>query len=358
MKIVVKVGTQAILSPQGVVLENTVANIVNQIVILQKSGIHIVLVTSGAVGTGRRVARDFLGREYGNSLPEKQVLASLGQHELIHNYSTLLKKHGVIAAQLLLTKLDFQSRQHYLNIARILREILAQQNIIPIINENDSVAVEELMFTDNDELAGLIASQIGADKLIILTSVNGVYDGDPSDSTSKLIPVINPGDKWQKVSVVKSEHGRGGMISKLSTARKMSQLGITTHIAHVNENEVILRLSKNDSLGTTILPFKKKSNVKRWMALNYNQNLACIYINTCLLDIIQNDTKARSILPVGIVKFKGEFQKGDLVDILSPQGVKIGIGLAKYNHDKLNEYLGKNSKPAFIHYDHLYLEYS
>ena len=355
MKIVVKVGTQAILSPQGVVLESALENIVTQIVTLQKQGNHIVLVSSGAVGTGRCVARDFLGREYGNSLAQQQVLASLGQHELIHNYSTLLKKHGVCAAQLLLTKQDFQSRQHYLNIARILRAILAQKNIIPIVNENDSVAVEELMFTDNDELAGLIAVQIGADKLIILTTVNGVYDGAPSDPASQVISVINPDDKWQKVSVVKSEHGRGGMVSKLTTARKMSQLGIMTHIAHVNENEVISRLIHNDPLGTTILPFKKKSNVKRWMALNDHKNLPRIYINSCLYELIQTDTQARSILPVGIIKFKGEFQKGDLIDIISPKDDKIGTGLAKYNHDKLSEYLGRNDKPAFIHYDHLYL---
>lgn len=355
MKVVIKVGTQAILSDKGEVLESTLLSIVNQIVSLQQNH-QIVLVSSGAVGTGRRIARDTLGREYGHSLAEKQVLASLGQPELIHTYSGLFKKHGVLAAQLLLTKQDFQTRQHYLNIARILREILARTNIIPIINENDSVAIEELMFTDNDELAGLIATQINADKLIILTSVNGVYDGHPSDPQSTVISVINPEDKWQKVSSIKSTHGRGGMVSKLATARKMSELGITTHIAHVNENDVICKILKNESIGTTILPFKKKSNVKRWIAINDSKTPAKITINDCLLTLIKDKTKILSILPVGIEKYSGDFQKGDLVNIHTRQGSKIGVGLAKYSADKLKEYIGKKGKPVFIHYDHLFIE--
>lgn len=356
MKVVIKVGTQAILSDKGEVLESTLLSIVNQIVSLQRNMHQVVLVSSGAVGTGRRIARDMLGKEYGHSIAEKQVLASLGQPELIHTYSGLFKRHAVLAAQLLLTKQDFQTRQHYLNIARILREILARTNIIPIVNENDSVAIEELMFTDNDELAGLIATQINADKLIILTSVNGVYDGHPTDPNSKIIPIINPEDKWQKVSSVKSAHGRGGMISKLATARKLSELGITTHIAHVNEPNVINKILNQDLVGTTILPFKKKSNVKRWIATNESKSPAKIYINDCLLKLIKDQTKVLSILPVGIEKYFGEFQKGDIVHIHTLEGKKIGVGLAKYGSEKLKEYIGKNSKPIFIHYDHLFIE--
>lgn len=356
MKIVIKVGTQAILSPTGEILENILSSIVEQIIVLQQQGHHVVLVSSGAVGSGRRIAREVLSREYGQSIAEKQVLASLGQPELMNSYSTMFRQHKVLAAQLLLTKQDFQSRQHYLNIARILREILAQSNIVPIVNENDSVAVEELMFTDNDELAGLIAAQIDADKLIILTSVKGVYDNHPDDPKAKVIPIINPDDKWIKVSSVKSSHGRGGMVSKLSTARKMSELGITTHIAHVNEQDVILQLINQAPLGTTILPFKKKSNIKRWMAFNYAKNPAKIYINSCLLKLIIEPSKILSILPVGIEKYSGEFEKGDLIDILSANGEKIGVGLAKYGSEKLKEYLGQNDKPIFIHYDHLYIE--
>lgn len=356
MKIVIKVGTQAILSDKGYVLESTIVDLVTQIVDLQKSNHHVVLVSSGAVGTGRRIARDFLAREYGHSLAEKQVLASVGQPELMHTYASHFLSHGVLTAQLLLTKQDFQTRQHYLNIARILREILTHHNIIPIVNENDTVAIEELMFTDNDELAGLIATQIDADKLIILTSVHGVYDGLPSDPNSKIISIINPEDKWQKVTAVKSAQGRGGMVSKLSTARKMSELGIMTHIVHVNEENVLNRLVEGELIGTKVLPFKKKTNIKRWLAVNYNKSPAQIVVNTCLFELLKDKTKTLSILPVGVEKCTGEFQKGDIITILSPKGKKIGMGQAKYGSDKLKEYMGQNGKPVFIHYDHLVVE--
>lgn len=356
MKIVVKVGTQAILSDKGEIQESTIISLVKQIVDLQSKNHHVVLVSSGAVGTGRRMARDFFKREYGSSLAEKQVLASLGQPELIHNYTQHFQKHGVLAAQLLLTKQDFNTRGHYLNIARILRELLAHTNIVPIVNENDTVAIEELMFTDNDELAGLIAAQIDADKLIILTSVHGVFDGLPEDPNSKIIPIIDPEDKLQKVSAIKSKHGRGGMISKLSTARKMSELGIMTHIAHINEKEVLSRLINQETIGTKILPFKKKSNVKRWIAFNFHKSPAQIFVNQCLFDLIKDKTKVLSILPVGIEKYLGEFEKGDMITIMSPNGKKMGVGLAKYGSEKLKEYIGQNGKPVFIHYDHLVIE--
>lgn len=356
MKIVIKVGTQAILAGDGTVLESVMLQLVEQMVKLIAAGHHLVLVSSGAVGSGRRVAREILGREYGSSIGEKQVLASIGQHALMHTYAAMFKQHRILASQLLLTKQDFQTRQHYLNIARLLREILDHKNIVPIINENDSVAIEELMFTDNDELAGLIAAQINADKLIILTSVEGVYDLHPHDPNAKLIAVIDPSEQgWPEVSAIKSTHGRGGMISKLSTARKMSDLGITTHIASINQTAAIMRIVNYENLGTTILPCKKKSSIKRWIAFSSDKQNGRIAINAPLYNILKENKRVISILPVGIEHCSGDFQKGDLVEIMAPNGQKIGIGIARYSADKLREYLGMNGKPEFVHYDHLHI---
>lgn len=353
-KIVIKVGTQSILSDDGTPFEPTMLHLVEQIVSLQKAGHQVILVSSGAVASGRKVANQFFNRQYGSSIGEKQVLASLGQHELMHMYAAMLKKNQILAAQLLLTKQDFQTRQHFLNISRLLHEILAHKNIVPIINENDSVAIEELMFTDNDELSGLIAAMINADKLIILSNVEGVYTKHPDETGSELISVIHPKNAWPEVSSVKSLHGRGGMISKLSTARKMSNLGITTHITSINHTSVILRILKDEPLGTTILPSKKQSNIKRWIA--YGENKAgSITINSCLVDIIKENKRVISILPIGIVKFSGDFKRGDLIEILTPHNEKIGIGIARYDAFKLNEYLGQSEKPEFIHYDHLHI---
>ncbi len=354
MKIVIKVGTQSILAEDGTPFEPIMRHLVEQIALLQTAGHHIVLVSSGAVSSGRKVAHQMLGRQYGTSIGEKQVLASLGQHELMRIYASMFKEHHILASQLLLTKQDFQTRKHYLNIARLLREIVHQKNIVPIINENDSVAVEELMFTDNDELAGLIAAQMNSDKLIILSNVEGVYTSHPNNPDSKLIPLITPEKNWPEVSSDKSTHGRGGMISKLGTARKMSTLGITTHIASVNQHSVITRIVEEEQLGTTILPSKKKSNIKRWIAYSDKQ-MGSISINACLLEILKENKRVISILPVGIEKCAGDFKKGDLVEILTRDGQKIGVGVAKYDATKLADNLGQKSKPEFIHYDHLHI---
>ncbi len=354
MKIVIKVGTQAILSADGVPLDGIMLNLVQQIIKLQAEGHHVILVSSGAVGSGRRIARQLLGREYGASVGEKQVLASIGQHELMHVYANIFKEYNILIAQLLLTKQDFQTRIHYLNIARLLREILDHKNIIPIINENDSVAIEGLMFTDNDELAGLIALQINADKLLILSNINGVYDCHPEDSNAKLIPIIDPNIKnWPEISNAKNVHGRGGMVSKLGTALRVSDLGITTHIANLAEEDVILRIVAGELVGTKVIASKNKSNIKKWMAFNAHKQTGCIFVNNCLFELLQANEKVLSILPVGIEAIEGEFNKGDLVEILSPQGKKIGVGIAKYDATKLLEYIGEKNKPEFIHYDYL-----
>lgn len=355
MKIVIKIGTQSILAEDGTTLEAVMSSLVEQIALLQKNGHQIILVSSGAVGSGRKVAREMLGREYGISIGEKQVLASLGQHELMHVYSLMFKKHNILASQLLLTKQDFHTRQHYLNIARLLNEILEHKNIIPIINENDSVAIEELMFTDNDELAGLIAAQVGADKLIILSNVAGVYTGHPNDPDAKLISTINPDEAWPKISTAKSSQGRGGMISKISTAKKMSGLGISTHIANVDLENVLVRVVDEEMLGTTISPSRKKSNLKRWIAYDTGKKNGAIFINNCLYEILKENKRVISILPVGIEKYSGTFKKSDVVDIVAPNGEKMGVGIARYDAEKLQGLCGKKDKKAFIHYDHLYL---
>ena len=355
MNIVVKVGTQSILSSNGSPFEPIMLHLVEQIVTLQKAGHHVVLVSSGAVGSGRKVAQQTLGRQYGSSTGEKQLLASLGQHELMHLYASMFKVHHILASQILLTKQDFQTRQHYLNIARLLREILRQKNIVPIVNENDSVAIEELMFTDNDELAGLIAAQMNVEKLIILSNVKGVYTGHPEMDGSEIIPVIDPEKGWPEVSPTKSAQGRGGMSSKLATARKMSGLGITTHVASIDIPSVIIRIIENEQLGTVILPSKKKSSIKKWMAYNNGKQNGSISINQGLYDILRENKRVISILPVGIEQCNGDFKKGDLVEMLTPKGQKIGIGIAKYDANKLKEYLGQKDKPGFIHYDHLHI---
>jgi glutamate 5-kinase len=356
MKLVVKVGTQAILDARGNLRAGVMDSLVLQVARLQKAGHRVVLVSSGAVASGRKVAREVLNREYGSELGEKQVLAALGQHALMQAWARLLAPHGLGAAQLLLTKQDFQTRAHYLNISRVLSEATASGRIIPVINENDTVAVEELMFTDNDELSGLIAAQVSADALVILTSVPGVFDGPPDDPASRIIPVIDGRKGWPRAAATKTAQGRGGMTSKLGTAKRMSLLGIKTFIAAVDEKDVLLKVAKGENPGTLILPATKKSGLKKWIAFGTGKKGGTVTVNTCLRDILVANDRAVSLLPVGITKISGAFEKGDLVDILGPSGRKLGIGIARYGAAKLKEHMGEKGRPEFIHYDHLHID--
>ncbi|MBA2709311.1 MAG: glutamate 5-kinase [Tatlockia sp.] len=355
MKIVIKVGTQSILSVEGSPIESILINLVNQISNLQELGHKVILVSSGAVGSGRKVAAHFTPKLNRNSVGEKQLLASLGQPELMRIYSTLFKPRGILVSQLLLTKQDFHTRQHYLNIARLLHELLKHANIVPIINENDSVAIEELMFTDNDELAGLVAAQINADLLIILTNVDGVFTGHPNEIGSELIKEIDPNQGWPNVSTAKSALGRGGMFSKLDTARKCASLGIVTNIANINRPNALIDIVNEKAVGTKILANRKKSNIKRWIAYHADKNTGSIKINSDLLSLLKAKIRILSILPVGIEKLTGEFKKGDLIEIYNSENERIGVGIAKYDFKKLKENLGLKNKPAFIHYDHLHI---
>lgn len=355
MKIIIKVGTQSILSHDGEPDTKIVQNLIEQIVSIQEQGHQVVLVSSGAVSAGRKVSFDKLKKSDCESVAKIQLLASIGQVELMQLYSKQLKPYQRITAQLLLTKQDFHTRQHYLNIYRLVSELLQHKNILPVINENDSVAIEELMFTDNDELAGLIAALINADKLIILSNVNGVYTSHPDSKDAKLISCLEPQQPWPSISDAKSQHGRGGMQSKLNTAKKASQLGITTHIAGINTPNAITKILTKEPVGTTILPDKKKSNIKRWMAFQSTTQNSSITIHPKLEKLILNSESAISILPIGILKWSGKFNKGDLIDIYTQDAKKIGVGIARYAFDKLEQYLGKKDQPVFIHYDYLHV---
>lgn len=357
MKIVVKIGTQSILSAHGVPSEQVMRSVAEQITALQHQGHKIVLVSSGAVGFGRKLACNSLGKSYGASIVEKQVLASLGQHQLMHMYTQLFAEHGVLTSQLLLTKQDFYTRQHYLNVSRLITEILAQRHIMPIVNENDTVAIEELMFTDNDELAGLIAAQIGADKLIVLSHIDGVYTTKPQGgSKAQIITTIRRETDWPRISGTKSIQGRGGMISKLNTARKVSRLGIVTHIASIQEPQIIKRLvTTNETIGTTVLASAKKSNIKRWIAYATPKKVGKITVNEKFLSILQDHQRVVSILPVGIKSYCGDFSRGDVVEVCGPNHRVIGMGIVRYGADRLGKFIGHKKKPALIHYDYLHI---
>jgi glutamate 5-kinase len=364
--ILVKIGTQTLTKSNGTLNLPLMRDLISQIVNLKKQGHRVILVSSGAVGTGRalmakKTSKDPL-RKIADPVNQKQILAAIGQAHLIQTYQKMLDKYDIMAAQVLLTKQDFVTRHHYHNIMHLFESLRTQPHILPIVNENDCVAIQELMFTDNDELAGLLAGQLAADRLIILTNVAGVYDRVPSEEGAQLIKVIDPhgkkGAPFPSVSTEKSMAGRGGMLSKVSTAHRMSTMGITTHIVGGFEPDVMTRVCKGQMIGTTILPYKKLSSVKRWLAttptLADHQPVARITAHPILAQKLRDPEHILSILPVGLTKIEGEFAKHDRVQIIDENGIILAVGLARYDHVTLQDRLGQQKQPVFLHTDTLY----
>jgi len=252
-RIVVKVGTKVLSKDDGTIDTDVMEHLAEQIAALKKNS-EVILVTSGAVGMGRSL----LTLEGADSVVEKQVFAAVGQVKLMSMYADLFAKHGYVCAQVLATKEDFRDEQHYLNMKNCLENLL-RDNVIPVVNENDVVAVAELLFTDNDELAGLIASQLSADAVIILTSVDGVLTGDPKDPGTTVVPEINVSDiaSFQKyITSEKTGSGRGGMRTKFSVAEKLAAEGITTHIVNGKKKNVLVDVVAGKKLGTRFAPKK------------------------------------------------------------------------------------------------------
>ena len=353
--VVVKIGTNVITRDDGLLDRERLASIVQQVGLLQKKGKKIVLVSSGAMAAGRASVK--LSSKL-SDVSERQVLSSVGQVELIHSYNDLFKTHGLHCAQVLATKEDFRDREHYLNMRNCFTALL-DEGIIPIVNENDVVSVAELMFTDNDELAGLVAAMIAAESLILLTNVEGIFDTDPKDPSAKILHTIKDDDMASLTKCIRpstSAFGRGGMITKSETASKAASLGIHTVIASGKREHILEDIIDGKPVGTHFLPRKKKSSTMvRWVAAGSTEHRGSVTITAKAKEFITNKEKAVSLLPIGILNVKGDFEKGDIVKILDEAGASVGLGRASYGSARTREILGKAGEKALIHYDYLFL---
>jgi len=350
-KIVVKVGTNVITGKNGQLDLEILGSLTTQIAELQKQGIQVILVSSGAVGAGRSVVK-----LSGTLAPvaARQVLASTGQIKLISTYNDLFLQHGLVTAQILVTKGDFRDRQHYLNMQTCFSSLL-QQNIIPVVNENDAVSVTELMFTDNDELSGLIASMMDVEGYIILSHVDGLFDIKTGNGA--IISEIDPSTKHfhQYINPGKSEFGRGGMLTKCHIAQKLSRLGITVHIANGRTPGILLSILNGEKTGTRFLAQKPTHGPKRWIANSEGLEKGAVTINKGAEEALVGDERANSLLPVGIESVEGRFMKGDIIKVCSMDGAALGYGMAQYSSEKALQVMGRNGQKPLIHYDYLYI---
>jgi len=243
-RIVVKVGTKILSREDKTLDEDFIADLVEQIVQLRKRKIQVILVTSGAVGAGRSL---LTGQNTVSETVQKQIFAAVGQVKLMDVYSKLFEKHGYHCAQVLATKEDFRDRQHYTNMQNCLEGLLLD-TVLPIVNENDVVATTELMFTDNDELAGLVSEQLKVDHLALLTNTNGILDEE--GNTISEVDSFNVKKVMSGITPDKSTGGRGGMISKFDVAQKLVDKGISVSIVDGRRESVLLDIVEEKKIGT------------------------------------------------------------------------------------------------------------
>ncbi len=351
-RIIVKIGSNVFTKKDGLPDFERIGHLVEQIALIKKQGTEVILVSSGAVSSGRSL---ITVSEKHDAVATRQLLASIGQVKLINTYAQFFEKCDILCSQVLVTKEDFRDRMHYLNMKNCL-EILLQHQVIPIINENDVVSVTELMFTDNDELAGLVASMLNAQALIVLTNVDGIYTGDPADRDSKVIEEITDKtiDFSSFVSSGRSQFGRGGMITKSTMAQKIAQLGIAVHIANGTRDNILTDVLENKAVHTIFLPNKTASGKKRWIAHSEHNATGTVQVNEGAKTALMSG-KASSLLPVGIIKIISGFAKGEIIKLLDDKNKQIGLGIAEYGADKALEWIGQKNKKPLVHYDYLYI---
>ncbi len=238
-RIVVKVGSNVLTTADGKLHVTRMSAIVDQIVWLRRRGFDVVLVSSGAVACGRKeIQLDHLL----DSVEQRQLFSAMGQVKLINLYYELFREYGLHIGQVLTMKENFSTERTRHN-QQTCMEVMLQHGVVPVVNENDTVSVEELMFTDNDELSGLIAQMVGAETLVLLSNVDGLFRGNPADASAELIREVGPNDDLSRfVQGVKSEAGRGGMASKYATARKVAAAGIRVIIANGTVPDIVVRL--------------------------------------------------------------------------------------------------------------------
>lgn len=364
-RVVIKIGSNVLTRADGSLDITRMSALTDQIACIYKQGIEVIMVTSGAVASGRSEMKGSPTlKKHLDPISSRQLFSAVGQAKLINRYYELFREHGITCGQVLTTKENFSTRHQYLNQKHCM-EVMLDNGVIPIVNENDTISVTELMFTDNDELSGLLAAMMDAEALILLSNVDGVFDGNPADADSHLIPDIDVSDNDSTLNAdsfiqeSKSSFGRGGMTSKYATACKVANEGIAVFIANGKRDDILVHITSTDRSVpyTRFAPSAHPvSSMKKWMAHSKSFAKGEIYVNQGAYDALMSTNRASSLLPVGVTKVKGEFEKDDLVKIISPDGKQFAIGRAGCDSTAANEMIGKQGERPLIHYNYLYIE--
>jgi glutamate 5-kinase len=362
-RIVVKVGSSLVTNEGRGVDAEAVANWCAQMATLAAQGREVVMVSSGAVAEGmKRLGWAVRPKE----IHELQAAAAVGQMGLAQIYESKLRERGMGSAQVLLTHADLADRERYLNARSTLLTLLSHQ-VIPVINENDTVVNDEIKFGDNDTLGALVANLVDADALVILTDQRGLYSADPrKDPAARFIEEARAGapELEQMAGGAGSSIGRGGMLTKILAAKRAAGSGASTVIAYGREPEVLVRLVAGESIGTALIASTPKLTARKLWMVDHLQLRGAVTVDDGAARKVRDEGK--SLLPIGMTAVQGEFHRGDVIAVRSPDGIELARGLANYGSSEarliarrpssdIGELLGYAAEPEMIHRDNMVL---
>ena len=350
-RIVVKLGTNLVTVDSGGLDSATLEDLVGQLAGLWRDGSELILVSSGAVGAGSgvlaRIGHSEALRRGRRDLRGRQAAAAIGQVVLLSVYQQLFARHGIDVAQALISRNDLNNRTGYLNVRHTLERLLGWQ-VLPIVNENDVVGAEELagvVYGDNDRLSAMLANALDADLLLLLGETDGLFTADPSRNPDAVrIPTVSEltAEVWSYAGGPRDERGSGGMRSKLEAAEVAMASGITMVIADGHGQDVVARLAAGESLGTTFLAgYAPRSGRKRWLATGSTEARGSVVLDEGAVAALTR--RGVSLLPVGITGVVGDFERGDFVSVLSPDGARVAYGVVNYGAVDVQAIAGRKS---------------
>ena len=362
-RIVVKVGSSLVTNEGRGVDAEAIGNWARQLAVLAREGRELVMVSSGAIAEGmKRLGWAARPKE----IHELQAAAAVGQMGLAQMYESRLSEQGLHSAQVLLTHADLADRERYLNARSTLLTLLSL-NVLPVINENDTVVTDEIKFGDNDTLGALVANLVEADALVILTDQRGLYSADPrKDPAARFIDVATAGDPALELMAggAGSSLGRGGMITKILAAKRAAGSGASTVIAWGREPDVLLRLARGEAIGTALVAGTPKLAARKQWMVDHLQMRGAVTVDEGAVAKLRDEGK--SLLPIGVVDVTGDFIRGDVISVRAPSGAELARGLANYSStearliarkpsSQIEALLGFANEPELIHRTNLVL---
>lgn len=341
MTLVVKLGSSVVATDSGALRKDVLASVCRQVSALTLQGEEIVLVTSGAIARGIWLLNMPVRP---SAMDELQAASAVGQSDLFRAYEGRLKRHGITAAQVLLTRSDIRRQEHYRNARQTIQRLL-NWGMVPVVNENDTTATDEISFGDNDFLAAQIAVFLHARMLVLLTNTDGLYRSDPRvDPNAKLVKRVNSFEQLRHIDIGHrpSHLGRGGMTSKIAAAEMATQSGIRAVICNGRSSDTVLRVARGEAIGTRFTAKKVRKTPERKLWLRYGSDpVGAIRVDSGAAERLR--TSGASLLAVGVVGVEGRFEAGDVVEVCDQDAARIGRGITEFSSRELARIRGRKS---------------